>query len=292
MSTRMVVILIAVAGLLAMPVHLPACTGVMVASGDVVMAGNNLDTAPPPRIWLIPPDGDRHGRLCFGTDANYTTAEGGVNDQGLFISVHALDSDSGWEPDPARPDWEEWKGWYGSGVPDGILAECSSVAEAVAVFRRYNLVTLQRVKFLLADASGASAVVEWSGGGVAVIGRGDAPFQISTNVRTAELNAGTASCERYRTAAAVVDRGGAAPSVDLLRKVLSATHLEFYTPTIFSGVYDLRTGAVHLYYFHNFEEPVTFNLREELAKGRHAMPLADLFGIRPWVASVYRDSGG
>ncbi len=292
MAVRIVVALVGIAGLLAIPAPVPACTGVMIAAGGTVMAANNLDTAPPPRIWLIPGDGDRRGRLCFGTDPDFEIAEGGVNDRGLFISVHALDGDTGWAPDPARPDWEEWEGWYGTGVPDGILARCSTVADAVSVFRRYNLLTLQRVKFLLADASGASAVIEWGAGEVAVIGRGDAAFQISTNVRTAELVSGAASCERYRTASALVAGRGGPPSVDLLRRVLSATHLEFYTPTIYSGVYDLRTGDVRLYYFHNFEESVAFNLRDELAKGRQALPLAELFEVRPWVASVYGGRGG
>ena len=54
-----------------------------------------------------------------------------------------------------------------------ILARCATVAEAEAVFRDYNLFTLDRVRFLLADASGASTVVEWRDGELRCLPRGD-----------------------------------------------------------------------------------------------------------------------
>lgn len=263
-----------------------ACTNVVVVGDDSVLAANNLDTAPPPRVWFVPGGDGRHGRMCFGTDKEFKIAEGGVNERGLFIAVNAIGK-TGWTPDPELPSWEEWSGWYGTGVPDGILANCTTVDEAVAVFRAYNLLTLEHVKFLVADRSGASAIVEWGPGQLNVIRRQGPGHLVSTNSLSAQLAAGTVSCERYRIAEQVLGQSKGEPTVPLIRRLLSATHLEGWTPTIFSAVYDLVGGRVTLYYFHNFEEPLSFDLAERLASGSSQHLLADLFEVRPFIRTVY-----
>lgn len=139
------------------------CTTVFVVDEGGAHVGFNLDYGNfSPKIWIIPASEGRYGRFCFGLDDDYRIAEGGLNEKSLFIAVNALNEDAGWEADPDLPDWEEWSGWLETGVPDGILVECATVDEAVQVFKGYNLFTLNRVKFLVADKSGASAVIEWS----------------------------------------------------------------------------------------------------------------------------------
>ncbi len=141
------------------------CTILFASSEPTHLAAANLDCSSVfPRIWFVPSSQGQYGRFCFGTDKNARIAEGGMNDRGLFIGVNALDEDTGWKPNPDLPDWETWGGWLETGVPDGILAMCATVDEAVEIFRSYNLFTLGRVKFLIADRSGASVVVEWSAG--------------------------------------------------------------------------------------------------------------------------------
>jgi len=263
-----------------------ACTTVVGVGEHTVLVANNLDTAPPPRIWFIPGEGGLYGRMCFGTDAEFRIAEGGVNERGLFIAVNAVDP-TGWAADLELPPWEEWSGWYGTGVPDGILANCATVDEAVAVFRGYSLLTLAHVKFLLADRSGASAIVEWSDGRLRVIGHAGPGHQISTNTLTSALNAGQARCERHAIAERILARHHGEPTPDLMRGILSATHLEGWTPTIYSAVYDLVRGRIELYYFHNFEEAVSLDLTEQLSKGKSRHALADLFAVLPFIRTVY-----
>lgn len=264
------------------------CTLVFSAAAESRLAANNLDCGNVfPRVWFVPPSEDQHGRYCFGTDESQRIAEGGMNDQGLFIGVNALDQDTGWQRNPELPDWEQWEGWYESGVPDGILAKCSTVAEAVAVFERYNLLTLAHVKFLIADRGGASAIVEWSDGALRVVARGDAEYQVSTNFVTSDFAPDEVPCYRYRLAErALADIEGPV-RVETLRGILSGVHLEFQTPTVLSSICDLATGDIHVYYFHDFEQVVTFNLERELAAGPHGFMLADLFPAKPYVATVY-----
>ena len=274
-----------------------ACTNVFLVDGGVRLIGANLDCSNVfPRIWFVPAAGDQHGRYCYGTDENQLIAEGGVNDRGLFIGVNALNADTGWRADPMLPDWETWEGWFGTGVPDGILARCARVAEAEAVFGSYNLFTLNRVKFLVADAGGASVVVEWYDGGLRFLRRGAAGFHVATNVVESAYAGQQMSCERFRIARRMLAGDQALPAtpatLDEVRAVLSATHLEFQTPTILSTVCDLVTGELAIYYFHDFEQPLRYNLREELARERHGGLVGEMVAVKPYVATVYERTRG
>ncbi len=265
-----------------------ACTIFMGLGDEAVLVANNLD-APHyyPRMWIIPASEGRYARMCFGVDKEFRIAEGGMNEHGLYISVNALDDDTGWAADADLPDWEEWSGWFETGVPDGILARCATVEGAIRVFQGYNLFTLARVKFLVADRSGASVVIEWHAGRLQFLRRENAPYQISTNFVESAFAAGPVPCERYSIADEMLSAMGRDFSVDRFRGVLSATHLEFRTPTIYSNICNLETGEITIYYFHNFEEAVSVNLHEAVKGGRAEYLVRDLFKVRPYVATVY-----
>lgn len=265
-----------------------ACTNMFVAADGARLVASNLDCNNYfPRIWFVPAADNQYGRYCYGTDGDQRIAEGGVNEHGLFIGVNALEEETGWKPNPELPDWEEWTGWYGTGVPDGILARCATVEEAVTVFEMYNLFTLNRVKFLMADAGGVSVVVEWSDDTLAFSYRAEAAFQVSTNFVSAGRADEDVSCERYRIARRMLSDGSTPATVDGLRRVLSATHLEFLTPTVVSTICNLSTGELYVYYFHDYEQVVAFDLRKELARPRHGDLVANLVTVKSYVATVY-----
>ena len=69
------------------------------------------------------------------------------------------------------------------------------------------------------------------------------------------------------------------PTVAHFRDILDATHRETtFATTLYSNIYDLKKGLVYLYYLHDFENEVVFDLKKELKKGRHYHILANLFG--------------
>lgn len=267
------------------------CTNVFLESNGECRVAGNLDCDNVfPRVWFVSGSDGLYGRFCFGTDENERIAEGGMNERGLYIGVNALNEDAGWKKNPELPDWEEWEGWFGTGVPDGILARCATVEEAVTVFRSYNLFTLDRVKFLLADKSGASVVVEWSASrGLSFVERGEGNFQVSTNFIASNYEPDDVPCYRYALALRMLENGNDEPAVSILRGILSATHLEFQTPTVLSAICDLSSGDILLYYFHFFEKSRAFNLRRELEKGSRGYLLSGLLPVKPYVAKVYED---
>ncbi|MEZ5174526.1 MAG: hypothetical protein R2850_13725, partial [Bacteroidia bacterium] len=47
--------------------------------------------------------------------------------------------------------------------------------------------------------------------------------------------------------------------------------------TLYTTIYRLEEGTVHVYFFHNFEHEIVFNLKDELTKGPHKYVLSELF---------------
>ena len=59
------------------------CTVFTAADGDVVLVGNNEDFLHPlPKVWFLPPEGGKFGRVYFGFENQY---QGGMNDQGFAL---------------------------------------------------------------------------------------------------------------------------------------------------------------------------------------------------------------
>ena len=65
--------------------------------------------------------------------------------------------------------------------------------------------------------------------------------------------------------------------MELIRNILEKTRQEGNSLTIYSNIYDLKQGMVHVYDLRNFEEVVVMNLAEELKKGQRRLELPSLF---------------
>ncbi len=256
---------------------LPACTIVTMAKGGQVLIGSNEDwTDPQTKMWFYPAAAGEYGRVCFGFGRDFGFAQGGINDQGLFLDANALPP-TGWQPDPGKPLFDDSI----VSINDHILAHCATVDDAIAFFRKYS-VFLGGGKFVIADARGASIVVEWADGSDR-ISRRQGFYQVSTNIPQWNMVAGKVSDDRYNIAERVILNKNEA-SLAAMRAVLSATHKEWSYPTIYSYIGDLKNLRVRVYNFHNFEEAYEFDLREELKKGRKSHDLPALFAVKTFAA--------
>ena len=239
------------------------CLVFCVSDGELVLAGNNEDWLDPDtRMWFVPGEDGKHGRMFFGYADGFP--QGGMNDAGLFFDGLALEP----EPIEPKPDAEPV---VRETVLDTVLAECATVAEAIAFFERRDRRLFSAGQLLFADRSGDGAIIE----GTAVI-RKQGKSLLATNFRQSKTTAPEAACPRYRLGTKLLEQS-AGVSLDLCRRVLSATHQEGEFPTLYSNVHDLRRGLVYLYHFHDFERPVVIDLAGELAKGPHVVEIASLF---------------
>ena len=250
-----------------------ACTAFMMSDGENVLVGNNEDSKIPyTRVWFIPAENDRFGRVYFGYD-NWSP-QGGMNDQGLFFdyfSVPKLEIKQSIE-----------KPRFPGPVTDTIMAKCATVEDVLEMLSRYHLEWNPKIQMFVVDKTGDSAIIE----GETVVRNCDA-YQVVTNFRLSRIpedqrpcRAPEWSCSRYKKADKML-LDSSAPTVAHFRDILKATHRGSYNligTTQYSNIYDLTNRLVYAYYLHDFDYEIILNLSEELKKGRHYFDLPTLYG--------------
>jgi predicted choloylglycine hydrolase len=157
----------------------------------------------------------------------------GMNEEGLAVAMAAVPG----ARTPAQP-----KTTGSLGVMRLVLDHAASVAQALKIFRTtaIDFSGGPPLHYLLADASGAGAVVEYVDGRVHVFTRGRKPFIAMTNFT---LTSHARPDHRYRTAVATLarDRGRLTPRSTIA--LLKATR---QTITRWSAAYDLRARKVYI----------------------------------------------
>jgi hypothetical protein len=275
------------AGVSVMPAG--ACTIVYVADHHIALAGNNEDwTDPFARIHFLPAEEGKFGRVYFGVDPIRTPEggmmlrhpQGGMNEQGLFYDGAGTERVEV-PPNPDKPD-------PGHKVCSILKAmeTCSSVDEVLEYFGRYDCSQYWSGHFLIGDRFGNSAIIE-----PGTVIRKTGPYQVITNFLQSRTPPETSRDPKYRLAARLLDESDDV-SVDLVRRVLSATHLEEYSGsmsvTLYSYICDLKRGEIYVYNFHDFENAVKINLRDELAKGESLRTIGSLFPYETFAERRYK----
>ena len=238
------------------------CTAFLVCGNGEVLFGNNEDFwNPNVRIWFVPREEERLGRVYVGFDNGFP--QGGMNEAGLAFDGFA----TGRFPMKKQEGKEVFEG----NLIDEVMATCSNVEEVVTFFARYDLRMLENAMLMFADRSGDSVIIE---GDEVVCKEGS--YQVTTNFYQSRQENDRAMCPRYDSAVGKLE---AAKNIDLAlcRRVLAGTAQEGGAPTQYSNVFDLKKGLVYLYHFHNFEEVVVFDLAKELKKGEQELEIPELF---------------
>lgn len=251
-----------------------ACTIFTVSHGDIALFGNNEDyTNPKTYYWVIPSEEDKYGGIYFGFDNFFP--QGGVNAKGLSYDINALPN-APFNPHPELPKPDDWIGRI-------IMEKCSTVEEAIRMAKSYNWGDSLKWQLHLADAAGDAVVISAGPDGELAFSRkpkGNG-YLVSTNFNLANRkNAYAYPCSRYDTAVRMLDAVDSPEKLtaDYCRSVLDAVHVEGPTSnTLYSNVIDLKNGVVYLYHWHQWDEVVTLNIAEMVAKGSQRGRIKDLF---------------
>ena len=243
------------------------CTVFLAANDVIALAGNNEDWRNPfTKLWFIPAGDDMFGQMYVGFDDYYP--QGGMNDQGLFFDVLAVPQTIV-PPQTEKPDITK----------DGLsilMATCANVQCVLDYSNERDRTLLTSAQLFFGDASGDAVIIE----PVEVIRKSSA-FLVSTNFYQSATPPDEITCERFKTAQAMLTEANGEFSVELFRQILDATHQEGAYPTQYSNAYDLKAGIMYLYLFHDFEHVVEINLAEELALGMHEYNIPSLFSENP-----------
>lgn len=239
------------------------CTVFYATDGNIILFGNNEDWSDSnSRIWFIPSERGKHGWIKLGWNGGFP--QGGMNEYGLCWDATSCAY-------LGMPYSEANKEKYPGPLMMKVIEECATVEEASAIFATYYCEDQYKAQYLLGDTTGASMIVE----GDSIIVKSSV-HQILTNFYHSHPELGGYPCWRYETAASLLENCNEI-SPYLLGSILSATHQEGRYPTQYSGIYDLKKGIIYMFYYHNFEEFITINLKEELNKGSCSYDLPKLF---------------
>ena len=259
-----------------------ACTGFCISKGDTVLVGNNEDhNNPDSKVFYIPAEKGKYGRVYFGFDNSQGGPQGGMNEKGLVFDAFAT------EPNKVKNSLDK-PIVPGEQLLEKIMSECTTVDEVLEILGKYNLAFMEKFMAFFADANGDSAIIEGDN-----IIRKKGKYQVVTNFYQSETKKEDINfiCGRYPIATAMLEDADDI-SVDLAKRVLAATHQEGLYPmasTLYSNVYDLKRRIVCLYHFHNFQNEVVIDLKAELAKGARTINLPDLFP-KTFVAENFKNS--
>jgi len=265
MKTTLVVAVL----LLLASVSATACTGVVIAKDGHVIAGGNEDWfRNDSYLWAEPASGRLHGVVYFGYEIRgefggaepYWYEFQGINSAGLFF-------DSFGAPCAGLPDEEQLKPRMNGRIEQSIMRWCSTVEEAVRMITQYDRSFMTCTQYLLADKTGAAAVVE---NGAVVRMEGDT-FAL-TNFHLSDRTHGGWPCRRYDIATRWLAENSE-PTINRVASILNAAHT---ASTRYSVVCDLVTNEANVYYLGDFGQPIAIDLETLWAEGSDRVALSDL----------------
>jgi hypothetical protein len=221
----------------------PACTIFVLADTNRALFCNNEDWSnPKTRIWFLPAGDGYHGAVYVGFDDG--SAQGGLNTEGLACDWVGGYTEQ-WNPDPKLPDVRGNPG-------ERMLETCATVKDAIAFFSSHNTPSFRRSKILVADRTGASAI----------IGVRDGQLVVEPDHQCRGFGFGHRTLE-----AALAQRPE--PTAANGFKILRDCRQSGPYATKYSNIYDLKSGDIFLYPLPGGDEEVRLNLAAELAKGAH-----------------------
>jgi hypothetical protein len=227
-----------------------ACTIFVLTNGKQTLFCNNEDWSDPATfIWFKPGSGSRLGCAYVGFGNQW--AQGGVNTAGLAFDWVAGFREK-WSRDPKMKN-------VSGNTAERMLESCRTVDEAIAFYQNHWEPDLGRSWVLVADRSGASAI----------IGAKEGKLHVQRDTTCRGFGFGRRTLEKTLPQQPTPDVGRAF-------EILSETAQTGKYATKYACVYDLAAGEIFIEVAGSQAAPVKLVLTEELAKGRHIYELSRL----------------
>ena len=246
-----------------------ACTGVVIArDGQAIVGGNEDWQRWDSWMWAEPARGNVYGVVYFGYEVrgefgdrpDHWVEFQGVNDQGLYFDSFGAPASGGSLEDAQKPRLD--------GHPGRLIMQwCATVEEAVAMLMQYSAASLGGNQYLIADRTGAAAVV---GGGTVTWKTGDT--FVLTNFLPSDPTLGGWPCWRYDRAIRLLEEDADA-TVERVSEILDAAHLPH---TRYSVVCDLVAETATLYFGANFGRSAVVDVAELCRVGSDRVSIPSL----------------
>lgn len=225
-----------------------ACSGFKLTVNGKTMVGLNEDNWNPNTIiWTRKPTKKTFGAVFFGYIDS--PRESGINDKGLIFDVFTSPTRKSHSKNinAIQSDVQSFK--------ENLLLSCGTVKEAIVYLNKFNLDILNGVQLFIADKEGNSIVVELD-----TIIKSNTNYQIVTNFNQSQISdKNPITCNRYNAGIQILSRNQEY-SVEYGKKMLKA--MQDTIGTQYSQIFDLSSGTIHLYLFHNYDEEIVLKVND------------------------------
>ena len=268
---------IIILALLAPALDLQACTAFTVSHSGHTYIGCNEDA------WSINPQvrfeqgrNGKYGGIYFGHFNGHPMRamvdQFGMNEMGLMYDGLGIQGKEV-APTPGLP------AMHFDDLMPLIMHTCATVEEAEAVLHTYDRRYLVHSMIFMADRNGHWLIVESD-----TLIHGVGPWTAVGNWRMGSCeDPATIPIPRLQDGRRSL-QAGTGRTFNEARDVLSSMAVcrkRMGEGTLFSALFDPLNGEAHLFFYHRFDEVVSFNLKQELARGDRTVAMATLFGERP-----------
>jgi len=251
-----------------------ACSGYKITIGQKTIVGSNEDAwRLTPHIWFEKATSNAmYGAAFTGSRFDGTNGyapQSGMNEMGLAFERLAS----------YHPKQETFANRKTITNPTqylkDILHSCKSVDEVKTYISQYDHSFFIEDVFMYVDRSGQYLIVEPY---TLTLGH-EANYVISNFCPSITSAQQAGKLDRYRHGVAFL-KHGADTTLAYCRALSDTMHVcrsKIGDGTLLSSVWDLNHGTVNLYFYHNYDSTVQFNLNEELKKEDHLIAIQTLF---------------
>ncbi len=251
-----------------------ACSGYKITIGNRTFFGSNHDAwFTTPHIWFKNATSGKYGAAFTGArfdGANGYAPQSGMNEMGLVFerlasyhpiqSVNYSDRKTITNPTMYLKD---------------ILHSCKTVEEVKEYISKFDHSYFIEDIFIYADTTGKYLIVEPYSLTIAY----EPTFVFSNFCPSITSEKDANNLTRYRNGVAFL-KNKIDTTLEFCTQLSDTMHVcreKIGDGTLLTSIWDLSSGTVNLFFYHQYKETVQFNIKEELKKGDHIIAIETLF---------------
>ncbi len=157
-------------------------------------------------------------------------------------------------------------------LKEEILLKCSTIEEVIKLVKKYDLSIMSSGQLFLVDKSGNSLIIEAD-----TLIQSNNNYEVVTNFHKSTISQSSpVTCNRYITADSILSKEKEL-SVTNCKNILNSIHQSKGMYTQYSQIFDLSSGKIYLYLFHNFDEEISFNISDIINQELNSVPMSNYF---------------
>jgi hypothetical protein len=156
-----------------------------------------------------------------------------------------------------------------------ILHSCKTVEEVKKYIEKYDQRYFIEDVFIYIERSGKYIIVE----PYKILSGNDAHYVLSNFCPSITSKTAANRLERYKNGASFLTTK-METDLEFCRKLSDTMHVcreKIGDGTLLTSIWDSTNGLVNLYFYHQYDQTIQFNIAKELAKGNHILKIDTLF---------------